>query len=210
MKIKTMNKKTGKIIAVVGGPRSGKSFLSCLLAKHYNAKVILEGEEVDFPERIREDIEKNIRSLERILWFRNMLARKYLQALEYREKKKTVILDTFWMSYRLHIDALISGFPKEVISEVAEIDERLLGYPDVIIFLNTKEKMIRKFIKLGGRKFDNSEKFIIEQALPIQKLHQEFLEKYDNPAGKLIIVPRDTLDFEKPSDFQDIINRIEE
>jgi deoxyadenosine/deoxycytidine kinase len=139
-----------------------------------------------------------------------MLARKYLQALEYREKKKTVILDTFWMSYRLHIDALISGFPKEVISEVAEIDERLLGYPDVIIFLNTKEKMIRKFIKLGGRKFDNSEKFIIEQALPIQKLHQEFLEKYDNPAGKLIIVPRDTLDFEKPSDFQDIINRIEE
>lgn len=205
-----MNKKNGKIIAVVGGPRSGKSFLSRLLAKHYGAKILLEGEEADFPERIREDIEKNIRPLERILWFRNMLVRKYLQAQEYKQKEEIVILDTFWMSYRLHIDALISGFPKEIISEVAKIDEQLLGYPDVIIFLSAEEKTIRKFIKLGGRKFDDSEKFIIEQALPIQELHQNFLERYSNPAGKLIVVHRDLLDFEKPSDFQDIINRIEE
>lgn len=204
-----MNKNNGKIIAVVGGPRSGKSFLSGLLAKHYKAKAILEGEEADFPERIREDIEKNIRPLERILWFRNMLARKHLQALKYKQNGKTVILDTFWMSYKLHIDALISGFPKEVIDEVAEIDEQLLSYPDVIIFLNAKKQTILKFIKLGGRKFDNSEEFIMEQALPIQELHQKFFKKHGNPTGKLIVVHRDSLDFAKPADFINIINQIE-
>lgn len=36
---------TGKIIAVVGGPRSGKSLLVDRLAKHYEGVAILEGEE---------------------------------------------------------------------------------------------------------------------------------------------------------------------
>ena len=204
-----MNNKKGKIIAIVGPPRSGKTFFSDLLARHYKGKVILQGEEKDFPKRITEDIEKNIRPLERILWFRNMLVRKYLLALKHKNKGSVVILDTFWMSYQLHIDALVGGFRRDVIRELAEIDRKLLSYPDIIIFLKVSEKTIRKFIKLGGRKFDNSEEFIVKQALPISKLHENFFKKNRILADKVVIVERDSMDFEKKVDFQKIIRLIE-
>ncbi len=204
-----MQKREGKIIAVIGAPRSGKSFLSDLLAKHYNGKIILEGEEMDFPERIREDIEKNIRSLERILWFRNKLVKEYLVARRHKEKGETVILDVFWIGYQLFIDALAHDFENEVLKDMAEIDRKTLNYPDVIIFLSVTEKSIRKFIKLGGRKFDDSEDYVVNQALPVNELYNDFFKKHKKLLNKTIIVQRDLMDFSKPEDLEKIIKQID-
>ncbi|EKE10703.1 MAG: hypothetical protein ACD_15C00212G0024 [uncultured bacterium] len=204
-----MENKSGKIIAVIGAPRSGKSFLAGLLAGHYNGKIILEGEEIDFPERICEDIEKNIRPLERILWFRNKLVKEYLVAQEYKEKGETIILDVFWIGYQLFIDALSNGFENDVLKDMAEVDRKTLDYPDVIIFLSVTEKSIRKFIKLGGRKFDNSEDYIINQALPVNKLYHDFLEKNQHLFNKVITIQRDSMDFSRAGDFQDIVQQID-
>ena len=203
-------KKLGKIIAVVGAPRSGKSFLAELIAEYYGGELFLEGEEADFPKRIKEDIEKNIRPLERIMWFRNKLVNEYLTALKYKRDGKIVVLDAFWFSYQLFIDVLTEGFENDVMHEMAENDKKMLSYPDIVVFLSVNEETIRKFIALGKRQFDRSDEYIINQALPVNELHQEFFAKNKNIPGKVITVQRDEMDFAKKEDFDKLINLIEE
>ncbi|MCF7815589.1 MAG: deoxynucleoside kinase [Candidatus Pacebacteria bacterium] len=200
--------KVGKIISVVGGPRAGKSFLVKLLAQHYNGVAILEGEESDFPERIRIDIQENIRPLERITWFRNKLVKEYLGALEKKEEGSVVVTDNFWISYQLYIDALAKDFESEVIYDLATIDKQTLPWPDVVIFLSLEESGIRDFIKRGGRDFDQSEEFIQNQALPIHKLHTSFFNR-DEIKPKVLTIQRDQLDFLNESDFESLISKIE-
>lgn len=197
----------GKIIAVVGGPRSGKSFLVDLLAKHYGGVAILEGEEQDFPERIREDIQKNIRPLERIAWFRNKLVKEYFHALEMKKEGKMVIIDNFWISYQLYIDALAKDFEGEVIRDIAFIDRHILPWPDLTILLSLSEDGIRDFVKRGGREFDNNEDFIQNQALPVHKLHNDFFIREDMKE-KVVIIQRDDLDFSNENDFKVLIEKI--
>ena len=201
-----MNK--GKIIAIVGGPRSGKSFLVDLLAKHYGGIAILEGEEQDFPEQIREDIEKNMRPLERITWFRNKLVKEYFRAIEMKKEGKTVIIDNFWISYQLYIDALAKDFEGTIIHDLAEIDRSTLPWPDVVVFLLLSEEGIRDFIKRGGRAFNQSEDFIQRQALPIHRLHEEFFHR-EGIRERVIALSRDSIDFSDKKDFQDLLEKID-
>lgn len=200
--------KNGKIIAIVGGPRSGKSFLVDRLARHYKGIAILEGEEQDFPERIREDIQKNIRPLERITWFRNKLVKEFFRALKTKREGKIVVIDNFWISYQLYIDALAKDFEGEIIHDLAEIDRLTIEWPDVVIFLSLSEKGIRDFIKRGSREFDQSEDFIQNQALPIHKLHDDFFGREDIQ-DRVISVPRDKLDFADEKDFQYLVEKID-
>lgn len=199
----------GKIIAVVGGPRAGKSFLVDKLAKHYNGRAILEGEEHDFPDRIREDIHENIRPLERIAWFRNKQVKEYLKALELKNQGQVVVIDNFWISYQLYIDALAKDFEGEIINNIASIDRQTLEWPDVTVLLSHSESGIRDFIKRGGREFDDSEEFIQNQALPIHKLHTEFFNREEIKSKKVLIVERDNLDFSNGSDLQALIEKID-
>ena len=198
----------GKIIAIVGGPRSGKSFLVNLLAKHYGGVAMLEGEEYDFPERIREDIQKNIRPLERIAWFRNKLVKEYFHALEMKRDGKVVVMDNFWMSYQFYIDALAMDFERSVIRDIAEIDKLTLQYPDVIVFLSLSENGIRNFIRRGGREFDQSDDFFENQALPIHTLHKKFFTQ-DEMKGRVIVIERDDIDFSKEKDLQHLIEKVD-
>lgn len=198
----------GKIIAIVGAPRSGKSFLAKKLSDYYKAKLFLEGEQGDFPERIEEDIEKNIRPLERVLWFRTKLIKTYLEALKLKNEGHTVILDVFWMSPHMFIDTLLEGFERELMWDVAYIDKQLFGYPDLIIFLKTSEEGIRRFIERGGRSFDQSDDFIIKQVMPVNQMHSEFFEK-QNTGMKVLTIDRTSLDFDSKADFQRLIIQVE-
>jgi len=198
----------GKIIAVVGGPRSGKSFLVSRIAEYYKGIAILEGEESDFPPRIKEDIQENIRPLERIIWFRNKLVNEYLKAIKKKEEGHTVITDNFWISYQLYIDALANDFEGELINDIARIDRKTLLWPDVIILLTLSEEGVRDFIKRGGRQFDQTEEFIQKQALPVHKLHEDFFNRNEMQRNVLII-QRDELDFEKQEDLHSLIEKIE-
>lgn len=120
-------RREGRIIAIVGAPRSGKSFLAKRLVEHYGGRAFFEGEEINFPARIKEDIAKNIRPLERVLWFRNKLVEKYRVALRHKQKGELVILDTFWISYQLFIDALVKGFERALLRSVRPSIEKVLG-----------------------------------------------------------------------------------
>ncbi len=198
----------GKIIAISGGPRSGKSFLAALLAKHYGVKVFLEGEESDFPRRISDDIAKNIRSVELILWFHNKLVRQYLKALAHKAKGEIVILDTFWIDNQPYIEVLTRGFEKEILKNLASLNLSLLPWPDMVIFLDTSPRMMKKFLKLGGRSFDQTERFFESRALPVNAVYKKFFSQKDLKK-RIIRVNRDSLDFTKKQDLLKIIRLID-
>lgn len=95
-----VNMVKGKIICVVGAPRTGKSFLVNKLSEYIQAKAFYEGEENDFPLRLQEDIAKNIRPMERILWFRNKLVDQYTQALALKAQGETVVSDVSYLDVK--------------------------------------------------------------------------------------------------------------
>ena len=200
--------KPGKIIAVIGSPRSGKSFLAKLLAKHYGATLMLEGEEKDLPVHIKEDIAKNIRPVERVIWFRNKLIKQYLQALAYKAKGKNVVLDTFWISSRPYVRPLLKGFEQQFVDDVLMLDETIMPWPDITIFLDVSDQTIKKFIVSGGRKFDASAEFFAQQAKPINRDHKKLFSKkiYQD---KIIKINRDDLDFSRPIDLNKVIKIID-
>ncbi len=203
-----MNK--SKIICVVGAPRTGKSFLVRKLAEHYKAKAFFEGEDVDFPDRIKEDISKNIRPLERILWFRNKLVGQYKEALRLKKSGENVVSDSTYFAVDLYIDVLDQDvFEREILHDLAKSDENLLGMPDKVIHLISDEKTIREFIKKGGREFDAGEDFFDNQILPIQKAWEKYFSK--NIDKKMVVeINRANLDFSNEKDFNTIISLIED
>jgi deoxyadenosine/deoxycytidine kinase len=197
----------GKIIAIVGAPRSGKSTLARKLAAHYNAKVFLEGEEGEFPKRIEEGIAQGVRQLERTLWFRTKLVKTYLEARKLKAAGHTVVLDVFWLSPQLYIDTLLEGFERELMWDVAKLDKDWLGYPDLTVFLKISEEGIREFIKLGGRSFDKSEQYLQEVILPVNQVHSQFFES--SREVPLLTVERDGLDFHTEKDVAELVRRID-
>lgn len=203
-----MHHRRGLIIAVIGAPRSGKSFLVRKLAKHYRAHYFLEGEESDLPARIKEDIAKNLRPLERILWFHNGLVKKYLHALALKKKGKTVVLDSFWLSNHMFIDTLLKGFERKIVRDLAALDRKMLGWPDVTVYLKISEEGMRKFIAKGRRTFDRSEEFIRDQALPVARIYERFFSKA-HVARRVLTIRRDKLDFSRRRDFKRLVEKIE-
>lgn len=202
-----MNKE-GKIIAVVGAPRSGKSFLAQKIALYYKTRVFLEGEEEDFPKRILEDIQLNIRPLERILWFRNKITHNYFKALHDKRQGRTVVLDTCWLDTRPYNDILVSGFERTVLNDLFRTDAHLLPWPDTVIYLKNSMDRTRTFQKVGKREFDAGELFFKEQIRPLMESYEKYFSQ-KNMQSRIVTIDRTNLDFSKRKDFMTIIQTIE-
>ncbi len=195
----------GKIIAVVGAPGSGKSFLVKKLKEYLNAEAFFEGEEKDLPEKIIENLSKQVNNFETILWFRNQRIKDFLKALELKEKGKNIILDTFWITNQFHINSMLNNFEKKVALDLGALDLKSFPMPDLIIFLKIEEKDIRKSIKLRARNFDQNESFI-KRILSINKEHKDFFKK--NKFKNLLIIDKNKFDFSKEKDFYELIKKI--
>lgn len=199
-----MNK--GKIIAVIGAPRSGKSFLVNKLATVLGFYPFLEGQGDAFPEFIEKDIKNNQNSLRRILWFRNKQIDHFLEAVGLRESKQGILLDTFWIDYQMYIDVLLQGYDKDVAQEMASLDLKTLQWPDVILYLKNNETGTKKFIELGGRDFDTGN-FYQDVIVPLQEKYEKVFDLVP-PTTTLITLDRSEMDFEKKENIDDLIKKI--
>lgn len=193
----------GRIIAVVGGPRSGKSFLTKKLADYYGGVAFIEEE---LPLRIQENLKRDVRDIERHLWFRNQQVKIFLQAQELKRRGQVAILDNFWISYQLYLEAT-TGFEREVVDELAEIDRQMFDWPDLVILLCNSEQGIREFIKKGGREFDNSEEYIQRTILPINAIQEKFFKSHQG-VKNVAVIDRDGLDFKDDLHFAELLERI--
>lgn len=195
----------GKIIAVIGAPRSGKSFLVQKLARHLGYRPFME-EEVALPEYLEDDIQNNTNGLRRIIWFRNAQVSHFLDAVVLSEQGENILLDTFWVDNQMYIDVLLADHDKEVAEQLSRIDARLLPWPDVIIYLKNGKQNTQKFISLGGRSYDAD---IYETTiLPLQAKYERILSLVPSTT-KLVSLDRDGIDFENEMDLKHLVNLIE-
>lgn len=196
-----------KIIAIIGAPRSGKSFLVNRLAQKLGFRPFLEGHDDTFPDFLEQDIKHNQNSLRRILWFRNRQVTHFLQAVDLKKSGQGVILDTFWFDNQMYVDVLLSGHDRDVANEMMQIDLKSLEWPDILVYLKNNEEGTRKFIELGGRDFDSKENFYEEIVAPLQKEYEKIFTLVP-PTTRLIEIDRSSLDFDKEEDLDLLIQKI--
>ncbi len=192
-----------KIIAVIGAPGVGKTFLVKRLAKKLNAIPILE-DVAKFPKRILENFKKNTRQMETVIWFRNKQIEDMKKAVELKEKGNLVIMDTYPISNELHITSMTSGFEQEILLKQAQIDREYIPKPDIVLLIDASEDTIRKLTLERGRDFDTNEQFI-QRNLSIKETHDNYLKESGN---SLIYINRDDLDFKKDEDIQKVMDKI--
>lgn len=198
----------GQIIAITGGPGLGKSTLTKALADHYRAWAILEGEEADLPERIREDIRDHKRILELDLFFRNKNVSDYLRALKIKEEGGIAVLDTFWMTNDVYIEEwLEDGFEKELLRHMTQMDRGFLPAPDMTICITASDKAIREMITKRGRKFEMNEG-VLSKFVSMARAQEASFRKWSLP--NTFYFDRTGLDFHKADDlkqFTEVIDR---
>ncbi|MEK6891072.1 MAG: AAA family ATPase [Nanoarchaeota archaeon] len=193
----------GKIIAVIGGPGTGKSFLVEKLAEKLNAVKIIEDVN-EIPSEIIEHFKNDTGAVEILLWFRNKCIKDMEKALELKNHGKTVVMDTYWISNELHITTMVSGFIQKVLMEQAKIDREYLPKPDKVILLDASEEKIKQMTLERGRDFDINEEFL-QRNISIRNAHRRH---YNENKEEYIYVNRDDLDFEKEEDLNEVIEMI--
>lgn len=200
----------GKIIAITGGPRGGKSTLVKLLADHYQGAAFLEGEEKDFPPRIIEDIASGSRLVELMLWFRNHIAEQYVEATRVKDRGRAAVLDCFWLTNQTYIDAWVSDpFERQVLTELTDLDTKTFTWPDVVIVLTQQPHEIREFVRRGGRSFENDEEYFKRQ-LKIHEQHEQFFRSISETHPNIHFLDRTGLDFlNNAADFKRVTALIE-
>lgn len=195
------------IIAVVGAPRTGKSYLAKKIAAHLEAAFFLEEGASGYPERIVENLAQNIRPLERQLWFRTSCVEKHLAAQQCKQAGQHAVLDIFWLSTHLYTDVLFTGFEHELMTTLRKQDEQLLDYPDCIIYLTQSEEKTKEFVRLGGRSFDASDTFYHEVILPSHLAHETFFAEHANSLP-CITLDRTDIDFDDETSFLALMEQV--
>lgn len=193
----------GKIIAVIGGPGTGKSFLVKKLSEKLNAIRIVEDVN-EIPSEIIEHFKNNTGAVDVLLWFRNKCIQDIEKAVALKNEGKTVVMDTYWLSNELHITTMVSGFIQDVLLEQAKIDREYLPKPDKVILLDASEEKIKEMTLERGRDFDTNDKFI-QRNLSIREAHREH---YENNKENIIYINRDNLDFEKEEDLNKVLEKL--
>jgi deoxyadenosine/deoxycytidine kinase len=198
---------TGKIIAITGGPRSGKSTLVKMLAEHLEGKAFLEGEEKDFPKRIIDDIVNEDKPLELMLWFRNHAVKQYLEAMKIKNNGGTAVLDCFWLTNQPYIDLWVPDmFEKELLTEVSKLDIASFPWPDTVIVLTQDTEGIKEFSKRGERKFEDNNDYFSKQ-IAIHERHDNFFKEIKSNYPEVIFFDRSGLDFiNSKDDFNKFLN----
>lgn len=173
-----MARKKGRIIVVVGAPSSGKSTLIRNLKNHYKIEIFLEGEEKDFPHYIKESI-KNIRDgLKTIIFFHNLSISQYIEAINLKNKGKTVLLDNFWFSNLLYLNVILRDRNDcDLIKNLIGLTNKILPLPDVIIYLEATGRLIKNRIRERKRIFERN---FLTQADKINKNHIIYFRRTNN------------------------------
>lgn len=197
---------SGKIVAIIGPARCGKSYLTKKLSAHYGVPAYYEGEEPEFPPEIVEDLSKNIRPLERFVYFHNKCTLSHLSAIEDSKTHPYVFLDTCWLTNPPWI-GVYSGSPleKQLLRELCEIDARIMPWPSVVLYLTADASTSRSLMKNSGRGFDKDFDVAMMQS---KDAFVEYMKNFPRTAP-LIEFDRSGLDFDDPATFKKITDAIE-
>ena len=191
-------------VAIEGTIGVGKTSLANLLSEKLSAKLVLETfEDNPFLSDFYEDPERH--AFQTQLWF---LLQRYQQQQDLRQVdmfQNLVITDYMFVKDRLFASLNLSEKEMSLYDTVANMMERNVIHPDLVIFLQADTETLMKNIAKRGRDF---EKNISEDYIDaLNQVYNEYFFRYqDKP---LVIINTNNIDFvNNHQDLEEMINYI--
>ena len=191
-------------VAIEGTIGVGKTSLANLLSKKLGAKLVLESFEGNpFLSDFYDDPERH--AFQTQLWF---LLQRYQQQQELRQIdmfQNLVITDYMFVKDRLFASLNLSEKEMSLYDTVANMMEKNVIHPDLVIFLQADTDTLMKNISRRGREF---EKNLSEDYLDaLNQVYNEYFFRYqDTP---LVIINTNNIDFvNNNEDLEEMINYI--
>ena len=191
-------------VAIEGTIGVGKTSLANLLSEKLTAKLVLEAfEDNPFLSDFYEDPERH--AFQTQLWF---LLQRYQQQQDLRQVdmfQNLVITDYMFVKDRLFASLNLNEKEMSLYDTVANMMERNVIHPDLVIFLQADTGTLMKNISKRGRKI---EKNISEDYLDaLNQVYNEYFFRYqDTP---LVIINTNNIDFvNNHKDLEEVINYI--
>ena len=182
----------------------GKTSLANLLSEKLSAKLVLETfEDNPFLSDFYEDPERH--AFQTQLWF---LLQRYQQQQDLRQVdmfQNLVITDYMFVKDRLFASLNLSEKEMSLYDTVANMMERNVIHPDLVIFLQADTETLMKNIAKRGRDF---EKNISDDYIDaLNQVYNEYFFRYqDTP---LVIINTNNIDFvNNHQDLEEMINYI--
>lgn len=198
----------GKHIAIAGNIGSGKTTLTTLLAKHYNWEAHFE--DVDNNPYLNDfynDMQRWSFNLQ--IFFLNS---RFRQLQDIRSQDKTVIQDrTIYedaniFAPNLHSMGLMTGRDFENYKSLFDAVSKMIGAPDLLIYLRASVPTLVKQIQRRGRDYEDSIR--LDYLRRLNERYEAWIDTYTE--GKLLVIDVDNINFaDKPEDLGSIINKIE-
>ena len=191
-------------VAIEGTIGVGKTSLANLLSEKLGAKLVLESFEGNpFLSDFYDDPERH--AFQTQLWF---LLQRYQQQQELRQIdmfQNLVITDYMFVKDRLFASLNLSEKEMSLYDTVANMMEKNVIHPDLVIFLQADTDTLMKNISRRGRDF---EKNLSEDYLDaLNQVYNEYFFRYqDTP---LVIINTNNIDFvNNNEDLEEMINYI--
>ena len=195
-------------IAIEGPIGVGKTSLAKMIADKLNARKVFEDFKSNpFLEEFYEDPDSN--ALQTQIWF--LLQRYQQQQKKIRQLdafQKGVITDYMFEKDRLFAEfTLRSQAEFELYSNVADILEKDIIKPDMVVYLQADTSRLMKNIKKRGRNFEKG--VTTEYINQVNEKYQEFFVNYDE--RPLLVINANNIDFVNNSDdFENLLEVIKE
>lgn len=191
-------------VAIEGTIGVGKTSLANLLSEKLTAKLVLETfEDNPFLSDFYEDPERH--AFQTQLWF---LLQRYQQQQDLRQVdmfQNLVITDYMFVKDRLFASLNLNEKEMSLYDTVANMMERNVIHPDLVIFLQADTGTLMKNISKRGREI---EKNISEDYIDaLNQVYNEYFFRYqDTP---LVIINTNNIDFvNNHKDLEEVINYI--
>ena len=191
-------------VAIEGTIGVGKTSLANLLSEKLGAKLVLESFEGNpFLSDFYDDPERH--AFQTQLWF---LLQRYQQQQELRQIdmfQNLVITDYMFVKDRLFASLNLSEKEMSLYDTVANMMEKNVIHPDLVIFLQADTDTLMKNISRRGREF---EKNLSEDYLDaLNQVYNEYFFRYQDPP--LVIINTNNIDFvNNNEDLEEMINYI--
>ena len=194
-----------RYIAIEGNIGAGKSTLANMLAKHYNARLILEEfADNNFLAKFYQDAERYAFPLElSFLADRYKQLKQYLLGQELFQQK--IITDYIFTKSKLFARVNLKDCEYELFQRLFDIIDLHFPPPDLLIYLHAPTNRLMGNIRKRGRSFEQS--ISNEYLEQVQQVYQQFLKQ---EMQKTVIIDTSSVDFiENPAHFNRLVNFLE-